>query len=134
MKRSAAAPDLPSLIALRDASGVDALSDPALIGDAALVALVAAGAVAVWDGPGGVSGFVAVDGAAIHLLVTSAQRGARIGRVLLDDACAEVRENGHAAATLTLASGSIAARHYLAAGWTIVERTASNGLVLRKKL
>jgi GNAT superfamily N-acetyltransferase len=134
MKRAAAPADLPSLIALRDASGVDALSDPALVSDAALARLVAAGAVTVWDDGGGISGFAAVDGSAIHLLVTSARRGGGIGRGLLADACAEIREKGHKAATLTLTAASGAARHYLAAGWTIVERTASGGLVLRKPL
>ncbi len=135
MKRSAVPADLPLLIALRDASGGDALSDPALVSDAALVRLVAAGAVTVWDDGGeGLAGFAAVDGSTIHLLVASAQRGGGIGRTLLADACAAVRENGHKAATLALAAGSGAARHYLAAGWTIAERTASGGLVLRKKL
>jgi len=132
MLRPAFPADLARLLAIRDAAGADALSDPALLDDAELNRLVAAGAITVWDEDAAIAGFAAIDDNVIHLLVDTTHRGKGIGRDLLADACASVRERGHAAAILSLAAGSTAQRHYLAAGWTIVRREAAGRLVLQK--
>jgi GNAT superfamily N-acetyltransferase len=132
MLRRAAPTDLPLLLAIREGSGVDALSDPALVAEASLRRLIAAGAVTVWDEEGAVAGFAVVDGAAIHLLVAAAQRNRGIGRALLDAACAGIKEAGHGVTTLTLAPGSTAERYYRAAGWNEAGRTPTGGIVLKK--
>jgi GNAT superfamily N-acetyltransferase len=132
MLRPAGAADLPRLIAIRDASGSDALSDPRLVDEAELRRLIDSGAAVVWDEEGTVAGFAAADGAAIHLLVDSGARGRGAGRALLAWACDKVRAAGYAAATLSLAPGSGAARHYLAAGWAEAGRSATDGTVLKK--
>src|SRR5665213_908705 len=75
MLRPAVPADLRCLAAIRDASGADALSDPALVADAELRRLVGAGAVAVWEEDGEIAGFGAADSAAIHLLVAAGARG-----------------------------------------------------------
>jgi GNAT superfamily N-acetyltransferase len=134
MLRPAVPADLARLRAIRDVAGVDALSDPALIADAELNRLIAAGAVTVWKEDARLVGFAALDGPAIHLLVDTTHRGKGVGRDLLADACARASEGGHAAAILALAPGSAAQHHYLAAGWTIVRREASGRLVLQKSL
>ena len=121
-------------MAIRDASGPDALSDPALLDANGLAQMIAAEAVTVCDDGATVAGFAAVDGAAIHLLVSPAARGKGIGRELLADACARIRRQGHTAALLSPAPGGEAARHYRAAGWMEAGRTGSGGLVLKKPL
>ena len=132
--RQAVAADLPRLLAIRDASGPDALSDPALLDAESLARMIAAGAVTVWDDGAAVAGFAAVEGAAIYLLAETAARGKGIGRELLADACARVRRRGCMTATLSLAPGAEAARHYRAAGWIEAGYTGSGGLVLKKPL
>jgi GNAT superfamily N-acetyltransferase len=132
MLRPAVADDLPRLLDIRDASGADALSDPALADAALLRRLIAGGAVTVWDDSGKVIGFAATDGAAIHLLVDRAARGEGVGRALLGWACDAIREAGHAAAIVTLAACGSAERHYLAAGWTEAGRSANGATVLKK--
>jgi len=134
MLRPAVAADLRRLLAIRDASGDAALSDPALVSEAALRRLIAAGSVTAADLDGGVAGFAAVDGAAIHLLVDDAARGRSVGRDLLAAACAAIAAAGHATATLTLATGGAAERHYRAAGWIAAEKAAAGGLALKKPL
>jgi GNAT superfamily N-acetyltransferase len=134
MLRPAAPADLPRLLAIRDASGADALSEPALVTEPALRQLVSAGAVIVCDEGGLVVGFAAADGPAIHLLVDSAARGKGVGRELLAAACGRVRQAGHDAARLTTAPGGLAERHYRAAGWIEAERGTNGGLVLKKPL
>jgi GNAT superfamily N-acetyltransferase len=134
MRRPAVLADLERLIALRDAAGAEALSDPALVGDADLRRLIAAGSVIVWDESGQIAGFAAIDGATIHLLVDPAQRGKGIGRDLLTAACTALKQAGRDAATLNLAPGSIATRHYLAAGWVVAGETAPGGIILKKPL
>ena len=134
MRRAAVPADLPPLLAIRDGAGADALSDPALVTQAALRRLIAAGAVSVWDEEGRVVGFSAVDGEAIHLLVDPDARGRGIGRELLASACAALERAGHAAATLALAPGGTAERHYRAAGWSEARRLATGGVVLKKPL
>ncbi len=134
MLRPAVPADLARLLAIRDAAGADALSDPALVDDAALNRLVAAGAITVWDEDAVIAGFAAIDGNAIHLLVDTTHRGKGVGRDLLADACARVGDRGHAGATLAIATGGTAQRHYLAAGWTIDRREAGGRLVLQKPL
>jgi GNAT superfamily N-acetyltransferase len=133
MLRHAVAADLPALLAIRDGSGADALSDPAQVGEALLQRLVGGGAVIVWD-DGGIAGFAAADGAAIHLLVDSARRGGGIGRALLNWACDMVRHGGHAAAIVRLAPGSTAERHYRAAGWVDTGAGAEEKWVFQKRL
>jgi len=133
MLRPAVAADLPALAAIRDRAGADALSDPALITEADLSRLVAAGRVMVADEAGLIAGFAAADSDHIHLLVDTAQRSRGIGRNLLAWACDAVRQAGHAAAILTLAVGSTAERHYRAAGWVEIGRSAG-GAVLKKPL
>ncbi|HEU0219143.1 MAG TPA: GNAT family N-acetyltransferase [Stellaceae bacterium] len=133
MLRPAIAADLPALVAIRDHSGADALSDPARVHEALLCRLIDSAAVVAWDDEG-VSGFAATDGAVVHLLVDSALRGGGIGRALLDWACAAVREAGHAAAIVTLTPGSTAERHYRAAGWVSIEAGAEGHRVFQKPL
>ena len=132
MLRPAVPADLKLLLALRDGSGDDALSDPTLVTEAELRRLIAAGAVSVSEEDGTVAGFVAVADGAIQLLVDPAQRSKGIGRELLAAACAAVKEAGHISATLTLAPGGTAERHYRAAGWCEAGRTAAGGVVLKK--
>jgi len=134
MLRLAAAADLPRLMAIRDRSGPDALSDPAAVAEDLLRRLIAAGAVTVCEEDGAIAGFAAIDGGAIHLLVDPAQRSRGIGRALLAAACVALKDAGAGAATLTLAPQSRAERHYRAAGWSEIGRGASNGLVLKKPL
>jgi len=134
MRRPAAPADLPALLAIRDGSGADALSDPALATEDELRRLIAAGAVSLWEEDGWVAGFAATDGGAIHLLVDPARRSKGIGRELLAAACAAAKEAGHAVATLTLAAGGAAERHYRAAGWSEAGRAPSGGVVLKKPL
>jgi GNAT superfamily N-acetyltransferase len=134
MLRPAAPADLTRLLAIRERSGADALSDPALVDEDELARLIADGAVRVWDEAGAPVGFAVVDGAIIHLLVASAARSKGVGRTLLAYACNCVKEAGHAAATVSLAAGSTAAPHYRAAGWVEAGRSATGGLVLKKRL
>jgi GNAT superfamily N-acetyltransferase len=134
MLRPAVPTDLARLLAIRETSGADALSDPALVNGGELPGLIADGAVRVWDEAGAPVGFAAVNGAIIHLLVASAARGKGIGRALLADACSRTKEAGHAAATVSLAAGSTAAPHYRAAGWIEAGRSAAGGLILKKPL
>jgi GNAT superfamily N-acetyltransferase len=132
MLRPANPADLPALLAIRDASGADALSDPALVIEADLRRLIATGSVTVWEEEGQVAGFAAADGEMIYLLVDTARRGKGGGRELLATACAALKAAGHAAATLTLAPGGIGERHYRAAGWFNAGETATGGTVLKK--
>ena len=124
--------DLPALLVLRGDAGTDALSDPALIDADRLRGLIAAGMVMVWDEDSRVAGFAAVDAAVIHLLVDPGTRGKGVGRELLAWACDGVRAAGHAAASLSLAAGSTAARHYRAAGWQEAGTSPTGGAVLKK--
>jgi len=130
MRRPADAPDLPALLALRDAAGSEVLSDPALISGEMLRRLIAADAVVAWDEAGMIAGFAAVDDDRVHLLVDAAQRSKGIGRHLLAWACEAVRAAGYATATLVLAPDSTAERHYRAAGWMEVGRSAAGGAIL----
>jgi GNAT superfamily N-acetyltransferase len=132
MLRPAAQADLPTLVAIRDRAGADALSDPALVTEADLHRLIAAGAVMVADETGSIVGFAGIDGDRIHLLVDTARRSKGIGRALLAWACAAVCEAGHNAATLTLAAENTAERHYHAVGWGEIGRSPAGGVVLKK--
>src|SRR6185312_16250778 len=101
MLRPAVPADLLRLLAIRDASGADALSDPALVEADGLARLIAADAVAAWEEDGRVMGFSAVDGGAIHLLVDAACRGNGVGRALLAAALLGVDKARYVAATLS---------------------------------
>jgi GNAT superfamily N-acetyltransferase len=124
--------DLPALMAIRDSSGADALSDPALITEIDLRRLIAAGAVIAADETGQIAGFAAIDGDHVHLLVDTTQRSRGIGRALLAGACNAVREAGHPAAFLTLAAESTTEHHYRAAGWIEIGGSPTDGVVLKK--
>jgi GNAT superfamily N-acetyltransferase len=132
MLRPAVPADLARLVAIRDGSGDDALSDPVLASDDTLRRLIAADAIMVWDDEGAIAGFAAVDGDKIHLLVDAMQRSRGVGRALLAWACGAAKEAGHTEAILTLAPGATAERHYRAAGWVDAGHGASAGLVLKK--
>jgi GNAT superfamily N-acetyltransferase len=132
MLRPAVSADLPALLAIRDRTGADALSDPALIKEVDLRRLIVAGAVMVADNAGSIAGFAAIDGDRIHLLVDTAQRSKGVGRTLLAWARDAVREAGHVAAIITLAAESTAERHYRAAGWVEIDRSPTGGVVLKK--
>jgi len=134
MLRSAVAADLPTLLAIRDQAGDDALSDPAPISETGLCEMIAAGAVSAWEEDGAIVGFAAIVGVAIHLLVDPTQRSKGIGRALLADACDRVKAAGHVAARLSLPPGSAAERHYIAAGWRIAGTTVAGGTVLNRPL
>jgi GNAT superfamily N-acetyltransferase len=134
MLRPAVPADLKRLLEIRDGSGADALSDPALVGEADLAGLIAAGAVSAWQGNGRVVGFAAASVGTIHLLVDPAHRGKGGGRELLAAACTELRKAGYSTASLTLAPDSSAERHYRAAGWVLVGKSPRGGLVLQKPL
>jgi GNAT superfamily N-acetyltransferase len=131
MLRPAIAADLPTLLAIRDRSGADVLSNTSRMDEPLLRRLIDSGGAAVWD-DGGIAGFAATDGAAIHLLVDSARRGGGIGRALLDWACDAIRDAGYAAAVVTLAPGTTAERHYRAVGWVEAVGEATSELVLKK--
>ncbi len=132
MRRPAAAADLPRLLAIRDAAGDDALSDPALLTEDGLRRLAGEGAAIVWDEAGEIAGFAAVDRDRVHLLVDPARRDRGIGRDLLAWACGAVRDGGHGIATVALAPNGSAERHYRAAGWEAAGCSATGGLILRK--
>ncbi len=132
MLRSAVLADLPVLLAIRDRSGPDALSDPRLVTEPDLRRWIAASAIVVSDEGGEVAGFAATEKGTLHLLVDATARGKGIGRDLLADACRAIEKGGHAAATLSLASRGTAERHYRAAGWIEAGRTATGGLVLKR--
>jgi GNAT superfamily N-acetyltransferase len=132
MLRPATQADLPTLVAIRNRAGADALSDPALVKEADLHRLIAAGAVMVADETGSIVGFAGIDGNRIHLLVDTAQRSKGLGRALLYWACDAVRDAGHTAATLTLAAQNTTERHYRAAGWGEIGRSPAGGVVLKK--
>jgi ribosomal protein S18 acetylase RimI-like enzyme len=132
--RPAIAADLPALLAIRDAAGADALSDPAPITKASLARLIAANAVIVSDDDGQAVGFAAAEGATIHLLVDTAARSRGIGRELLAAICAGIRQAGHEAALLSLPPDSDAARHYRAAGWAEIGGSGRGGTVFQKPL
>jgi GNAT superfamily N-acetyltransferase len=132
MLRPAVPADLPSLLAIRAAAGVDALSDPALVAEADLRRFIAAHVLFVWEDEGSVAGFFATEGTATHLLVASEHRSKGIGRELLAASCVALRAAGHAEATLTLVPGSTAERHYRAAGWAEAGRSPTGGAVLKK--
>lgn len=137
MLRPAVPADLPLLLAIREGSGADALSDPALIDESALAALIRASAVTVWEDRGRVGGFAATDagsGTIAALLVTSAARGRGGGRALLADACDALKRSGCRAAALTVVPGGDAERHYRAAGWVAAEPGPAGRLVLKKPL
>jgi len=134
MLRPAAPADLLRLLAIRDASGADALTDPALVGADGLARLIAADAVAAWEEDGRVMGFSAVDGGAIHLLVDAACRGNGVGRALLAAALLGVDKARYVAATLSLPAGGSAERHYRAAGWTDAGPGLGGGVVLKTPL
>ncbi|HWB50413.1 MAG TPA: GNAT family N-acetyltransferase [Stellaceae bacterium] len=122
---------MPALLALRDGAGADALSDPALMTEALLRRLIADGAAILWDNAGGIAGFAAVEGAAVHLLVDPDRRGGGLGRALLAWGCAAVRAAGHDAVVVSLPPGGTAERHYRAAGWVRAGAT-TGGPVLKK--
>jgi GNAT superfamily N-acetyltransferase len=132
MLRSAVLADLPVILAIRDRSGADALSDPTLVTDSGSSRLIAVGAVIVAEEAGSLAGFAAVDGDHIHLLVDTTQRSKGIGRALLTWARDAVCKAGHPASLLTLTPGSTAEHHYRAAGWVEVSRSQADGVVLKK--
>lgn len=132
MLRRAAAADLPALLAIRDRSGTDALSDPARVDETLLRRLVDNGATIVWEDGEGIAGFAATDAAAIHLLVDTARRGGGIGRALLDWAMGAVRNAGHPAAVVTLPQRGTAERHYRASGWVTANDDTASELILKK--
>ena len=137
MLRPAVPADLVRLVAIRDGSGADALSDPTRIEEGALAALIRSGAVTVWEDGARVEGFAATDsgcGKIVGLLVTSAARGKGGGRALLAAACDTLRRAGHRAAALTVVAGGDAERHYRAAGWVPSEPGPAGRLVLKKPL
>jgi len=133
MLRPAIPADLARLLQIRDAAGADAMSDPALLGAAELSGLIAAGRVTAWD-DGGIVGFAALDGDAIRLLVDTAARGRGVGRELLAASLARLKVAGHRAATLALAPGGTAERHYRAAGWRLAGVAEGGGRILQKPL
>ena len=134
MLRPAVPADLAPLLAIRDATGRDALSDPMLVTKANLARLVAGGAVSVWAEDGRIIGFAATDDGSIHLLVDPAHRGKGGGRELLAAACAALKTAGYASAALTLAAGSTAEPHYRAAGWSETSLSPTGGVVLKTPL
>ncbi|HTZ35284.1 MAG TPA: GNAT family N-acetyltransferase [Stellaceae bacterium] len=126
--------DLPRLLAIRDAAGADALSDPRRIGEPMLRRRLGTGDVAVWQEDGAVCGFVAVDGATLHLLVDSAARGQGIGRALLAEGCRRLAERGTRTASLSLPPAGTAEPHYRVAGWRPATGSAGAARRLQKPL
>jgi GNAT superfamily N-acetyltransferase len=134
MLRPAVLADIPRLLAIRDAAGADALSDPALIGETELTPLTAGGAVTVWQDGEQIVGFAATDGGALHLLVESTARGRGVGRFLLRSATTAIWLAGHRSATVSLPPNSDAERYYRADDWIAAGPSASGGIVLQKPL
>ena len=139
MIRPAAFADLPALLAIRDATAVEALSDPRSVTEELLHRLIDASAMWVWQQAPGepIAGFAAIDtetGAIAALLVAPGEQGRGLGRALLAQACGALRAAGHAAATIALEPGAAAERHYRAAGWTLTDTGATGTLIFTKPL
>ena len=137
MIRQAGPGDCQRVIAIRDAPGEHPLCDPSALADADATRFIAAGTLLLWeDAAGVVTGFIALDlqnGAVTALLVAAGHDGKGVGRALLAAGCDALRQAGHAAATLALASSHPAERHYRAAGW-VVGKTETGEVVLQKTL
>lgn len=132
MLRPAVLADIPRLLAIRDAAGADALSDPALLDETELTRLAACGAVTVWEDGGQIVGFAATDSGTVHLLVESTARGRGVGRFLLRSATTAIWLAGHRAATVSLPPNSDAERYYRADGWIAAGPSAGGGTVFQK--
>ena len=122
MIRLATRADIPRILEIRDNPGAEPLTDPSRVTVAEAERLIADIALWVWQETNGLGGgFAGVDrraGAIWALLVAAGQEGKGIGRALLTTCCDALRQEGHAAATITLEPGSLAERYYRTAGWT----------------
>jgi GNAT superfamily N-acetyltransferase len=91
----------------------------------------------VWEEDGVVQGFSAADprdGAIFALFVHPSCEGRGIGRALLPMACQDLRDRGHAVATLTTEAGTRAERFYRLDGWTEIGRQDDGQIVFQKAL
>jgi ribosomal protein S18 acetylase RimI-like enzyme len=138
MIRPATPADLPRILAIRDASGESSLSDPRTVTEGDTRRHIEAAELWVWQVEGGpVAGFAAGDrrdGSLWALLVAPGYEGKGIGRALLQAVCDMLRQAGQGMATVRIAPGTIAERHYRGAGWTASGRSQKGELIFRKAL
>ena len=138
MLRRALRSDIPRILEIRDSAGDTRLSDPNAVSEAGAAWFIDAGALWVWqEADGLVTGFSAGDtrdGSIWALLVAPGHEGKGIGRALLQAVCDALRAAGHHAATLRIAPGTPAERHYRAAGWSVSETTDNGELILTRPL
>jgi GNAT superfamily N-acetyltransferase len=138
MIRSATAADLPRIFEIRDSIGDTWFTDPAAVTASDAAWFIANGPVWVWQEPGSaIAGFAAGDprdGTVWALFVAHSQDGKGIGRALLKAACDSLRQAGHTAARLSTKPGSVAERHFRAAGWSVVGYIEKGEVVFQKPL
>jgi GNAT superfamily N-acetyltransferase len=138
MIRPATRTDLPRILEIRNNPGEHPLSDPSALDGADAARFLDAGALQVWEEPGGrVSGFVVTDtadGSLRVLLVAVGDEGKGIGRALLKAGCDMLSAAGHRSATLRTRPGSPTEEHYRRDGWTGNGIDEAGRLILRKPL
>jgi ribosomal protein S18 acetylase RimI-like enzyme len=118
--RRADAEDIDRLIQIRGAVRENRLRDPASVTRTDYEWFVASGRVWVAQSADGIAGFSASDhrdGTIWALFVDPAFEGAGLGALLLARACADLKADGHAFATLSTDPGTKAARLYRKLGW-----------------
>lgn len=82
----------------------------------------------------GFAGASLQDGSLWALFVAAGQEGRGIGRALLKATCDALRGCGHHAATLSIAPGSRAERHFRADGWHAIGTNANGDVTYQKPL
>ncbi|MPZ36113.1 MAG: GNAT family N-acetyltransferase [Rhodospirillales bacterium] len=119
--RRARLDERPRVSEIRFAVRENRLSDPSRVTDADYRWFSENPGIWAWEEDGRILGFSAADtrdGTIWALFVDPGHEGRGIGRALLANACAVLRDAGHRAVTLTTDPGTRADRFYREAGWT----------------
>jgi len=138
MIRPAVRADLPRIFEIRSSVRENRLSDPSRVTERDAAWFVDNAFLWVWEeadaGITGFSGSDPRDGSIWALFVAPGHEGKGIGRALLDRCCNALREAGHKTAVLSTEPGTLAERHYRAAGWTEAGTSPRGDLIFRKAL